>query len=223
MVVAEIIHRSDDFGVDDGLFAAIAEDLQTKGYSIKPSALPPELAGALGRKVAEMTPGQFERAGIGRDVEHRHNNFVRSDEICWVNGDSEAGEHWLRWAGRLQTYLNRRLFLGLFSFESHFAHYAPGDFYRRHMDAFRGEANRKLTVISYLNSDWLPEHGGELVLYCDAEDTTGVRVKPGFGTLVVFLSEEFPHEVLPAARDRYSIVGWFRVNSSSSDRTDPPC
>lgn len=35
------------------------------------------------------------------------------------------------------------------------------------------------------------------------------------GTLVVFLSEEFEHEVLPAKRDRYSIAGWFRVNPSA--------
>jgi SM-20-related protein len=40
--------------------------------------------------------------------------------------------------------------------------------------------------------------------------------------LVVFLSEEFPHEVLPTATDRYSIAGWFRVNTSSAERVDPP-
>jgi len=32
--------------------------------------------------------------------------------------------------------------------------------------------------------------------------------------LVIFLSEEFPHEVLPANTHRYSIAGWFRVNNS---------
>ena len=30
------------------------------------------------------------------------------------------------------------------------------------------------------------------------------------GTLVVFLSADVPHEVLPATRDRLSLTGWFR-------------
>jgi len=47
-------------------------------------------------------------------------------------------------------------------------------------------------------------------------------VLPQLGTLVVFLSEEFPHEVLAAQRDRYSIAGWFRVNSSTAQQIDPP-
>jgi SM-20-related protein len=36
------------------------------------------------------------------------------------------------------------------------------------------------------------------------------------------LSEDFPHGVLPAQRDRYSIAGWFRLNTSLFDRIDPP-
>jgi hypothetical protein len=33
------------------------------------------------------------------------------------------------------------------------------------------------------------------------------------GTLVVFLSDRFPHEVLPARRERLSLAGWFRRRS----------
>jgi len=40
--------------------------------------------------------------------------------------------------------------------------------------------------------------------------------------LVVFLSEEFPHEVLKAKRSRFSVAGWFRVNTSNAERADPP-
>lgn len=39
---------------------------------------------------------------------------------------------------------------------------------------------------------------------------------------MLFLSEEFPHEVLPASRERYSIAGWFRVNGNGAGRVDPP-
>jgi len=122
----------------------------------------------------------------------------------------------------MQLYINRRLFLGLFSFESHFSHYAAGDFYKRHYDAFKGQANRVLSMVVYLNSDWTQEDGGELVLYTDSRDVEGITVTPSFGTVVVFLSEDFPHEVLTTHRDRYSIAGWFRINSSTNERVDPP-
>jgi SM-20-related protein len=42
------------------------------------------------------------------------------------------------------------------------------------------------------------------------------------GTLVVFLSDRFPHEVRQASRLRYSIAGWFRVNASLGSHIDPP-
>ncbi len=204
------------------LFSRIGEDLLQKGYSINPAALPPGLAEALLQHLHSMSLRRFEPAGIGREQDQTLDSSVRRDEICWITGESAAGRQWLAWTAQLQRYLNRRLFLGLFSFESHFAHYPPGAYYRRHFDAFRGEANRVLSVVAYLNPLWLPEDGGELVLYLDGEDGSAVKVDPACGTLVVFLSEEYPHEVLPARRDRYSVAGWFRVNSSTAERVDPP-
>ncbi len=207
---------------EETLFARIAGDIRAQGYSINPLALPPELALPLAGHVQALAPAQFARAGTGRQQDHGLNDFVRRDEICWIDGESSAGAAWLGWAERLRCFLNRELLLGLFSFESHFAHYGPGDFYRRHLDAFRGEANRMLSLVAYLNSSWQPGEGGELVLYRSAEDSEGIRVVPAMGSVVAFLSEEFPHEVLAAERDRYSIAGWFRLNSSVAGRIDPP-
>lgn len=52
-----------------------------------------------------------------------------------------------------------------------------------------------------------------LAIYSENEDTAALAViPPEAGTLVLFLSEDVPHEVLPAYADRYSIAGWFRVN-----------
>lgn len=200
------------------LFDVIAQDISTQGYSVHPNALPPDLAKRL-QQQARAT--EFSKAGVGRKLDRALNSNVRSDEICWINTDTEAGADWLNWAEALQTHLNQRLFLGLFSFESHFAHYAEGDFYKKHLDAFKGEANRVLSLVVYLNADWQPDDGGELVIYNENGEKLR-RVSPDLGTVVVFLSEEFPHEVLPAQRDRYSIAGWFRVNTSSAGRVDPP-
>lgn len=209
------------------LFEAIAGDIATKGYSIRPNALPKYLSNLLLEHLQDMPNEKFKRAGIGRANEHTLNNFVRKDEICWITGNTHAGKNWLNWTESIQVFLNRRLFLGLFSFESHFAHYKKGDFYKKHKDAFKGEGNRVLSVVIYLNKAWQLEDGGELVIYHNAElypalNDELIKVTPSFGTIVVFLSEEFPHEVLPAKRDRFSIAGWFRLNNSIANNIDPP-
>ncbi len=211
-----------DNTIDETLFAHIARDLTEQGYSVRHAALPESLSNALFTYQQEMNAEKFIDAGIGRGDDYLLNEFVRTDEICWITGESVTGRDWLNWAGQLQVDLNRRLFLGLFSFESHFAHYRPGDYYKRHYDAFRGEANRVLSLVVYLNPSWNTADAGELVLYKDEQDRVGTKVTPLMGTVVTFLSEEFPHEVLPANRDRYSIAGWFRVNTSVTDRVDPP-
>lgn len=203
------------------LFATIAAGLRAEGYSIVPGALAPSLAEGLLQRLRALPPGQFTSAGVGREQGQTHNPGVRRDKTCWISRDSAAERQWLEWAGSLQAVLNRELLLGLFSFESHFAHYGEGDFYRRHRDAFRGESNRVLSLVAYLNHDWQPGEGGELLIYPEGEPDP-IRVPPAFGTVAVFLSEEFEHEVLPAQRDRYSIAGWFGVNSSSGRRADPP-
>jgi SM-20-related protein len=47
-------------------------------------------------------------------------------------------------------------------------------------------------------------------------------VTPELGTVVLFLSEEIPHEVLPAHRNRLGVAGWFRVNTSAAiEKVDP--
>lgn len=207
----------------DVLIDRIAGDLRAHGFSHVPAALPEPLWQALRAEVATAPAGQLKAASVGRFNARVANSEVRRDAILWIEGASDAQRAWMAFASRLQVELNRRLLLGLFSFESHFAHYAPGAFYKRHLDAFRGQANRRLSVVAYLNEAWSPEDGGRLVLYDPEHDeTTLAEIQPEGGSLVVFLSEEFPHEVLPASKDRFSIAGWFRVNSSNSGRVDPP-
>lgn len=217
---------------EEYLFARIAEDLLANSWSVIPAALPSVLSAALQQQIQSTGVTDFSPAGIGRGTDHAIVAQVRRDEILWIEGATEAEREWLDWSGRLQSYLNRRLFLGLFSFESHFAHYGPGAFYRKHLDAFKAQAshdaaegdgtNRVVSLVAYLNGEWQPEDGGELVLYAADGNTEVGRVTPALGTMVVFLSEDIPHEVLPARRDRFSIAGWYRVNQMRHGRTDPP-
>lgn len=222
MVALTQLETNGGDSTDETLFALITDDIERQGYSIRHCALPDRIATLLFQQQQSLHEANYVAAGIGRGDDYVKTEFVRTDEICWINGDSDAGRHWLDWTSGLQKFLNRRLFLGLFSFESHFAHYPPGAYYKRHYDAFRGEANRVLSVVTYLNPGWNSNDGGELVLYTDETDREGIKVVPLFGTIVVFLSEDFPHEVLPANTDRYSIAGWFRVNTSINNNIDPP-
>lgn len=204
------------------LYEQIALGLERDGYVVLPAALPEAVADSLLDYLAEQEKADFHRAAIGRGNEEMHNSFVRRDRIRWIEETEPGSQLWLRWAHDLRVYLNRRLFLGLFSFESHFSFYQAGDFYRKHLDAFRGESNRVLSLVTYLNRGWQSDQGGELVLFKPDGEEELLMVQPGFATLVLFLSEEFPHEVRPTNRDRFAVAGWFRVNGSINEQIDPP-
>jgi len=198
---------------------SLARGLEEHGFAVQPGGLPLDVADTLTGYAAKVGPGEFRPAAVGRGAEQQRNRFVRRDLIHWMDDRDPALARWRDWTESLRVQLNRQLFLGLFSFESQLAHYRPGDFYRTHVDAFKGEANRVVSLVCYLNEDWKDGDGGELVLYTEPGP---VIVQPLYRTVVLFLSEEVPHEVKPAMRDRYSLAGWFRLNSSSQDRIDPP-
>ncbi len=195
-------------------FLDIASAVYEKGYCVLEDALPIPLLTALQSHLQNESDLEFKAAGVGRGLEHVREELIRQDQIAWIEGESAAEQQWLDWAALLKVSLNQQLFLGLFAFESHFAHYRIGQFYKRHHDAFRGQANRVLSIVTYLNKDWQDSEGGELIIYSEDGATIAERVYPRAGTVVVFLSEAFAHEVLPSTRDRYSIAGWFRVNQA---------
>ncbi|MBL6746223.1 MAG: 2OG-Fe(II) oxygenase [Pseudomonadales bacterium] len=208
---------------EDDLFEHIAHGIEERGYAHLPGALPSAIADSLVEYVAQLEGYAFHRAATGRKQHQIHNQFVRRDRIHWIAESHPASAQWIAWSQRLRAYLNRRLFLGLFSFESHFSHYQAGDFYRKHVDAFKGESNRILSLVAYLNRGWEPDQGGELVIYSPEDESELFKVTPTFATLVLFLSEEFSHEVLPTTRDRFAVAGWYRLNNSINDNIDPPC
>lgn len=189
----------------------ICNDIYALGYSIQENALPEPIAQTLWTQVQQRSLDHFKRAGFGRQQQFQLDENIRSDDICWIQADDPSYAAWLNWITQLQNHLNRRLFLGLKNFESHLAHYKPGAFYQKHLDAFKGQSNRVLSVVAYLNPDWQVNDGGELLLYVGSEKKNSLSVLPNWGSMVVFLSEEFPHEVSPARRDRYSVAGWFRA------------
>lgn len=195
-------------------FATLAQDIAVKGYSVQENVLPLVLGDLICAALqSEAVASSFKRAGVGRLADFHVNELVRTDVISWIDGETEAGAAWLAWIAAMQGFLNEQLYLGLRSFESHYAHYGKGDFYLTHRDAFKGEDNRRLSIVVYFNRDWTADDAGELILYTGtAGMDVRVSVPPKLGTLVAFLSEDIPHEVLATNSSRYSIAGWFRVN-----------
>ena len=204
----------------------IATALADSGYCIIENIFPEALLHSLLQHFRSLDEAAFSSAGIGKDQDYQLNRAIRSDRICWLEEKSEAGNSitrpYFEWAEQLRLGLNRRLFLGLFDYECHYAYYPEGACYRRHLDAFRGDNSRRVSSIVYLNPHWQPGDGGELLLYSPDNNRLLETITPTFGKLVLFLSEDFPHEVLPVTRPRYSLTGWFRINQSDSSSLNPP-
>ena len=190
----------------------IVTGLYTAGHVVMEHVFSDDYLTCLLKELLERKPNAFSSAGIGRDTDFQKNQFIRNDRIHWLQGQERFLSDYQRWTESLRLAVNRRLFLGLYEYECMFAHYPAGAFYKRHLDAFKQGVNRRLSTVLYLNPQWGAQDGGELIMYApDSEDVIH-RVLPAMGTMVFFLSEEFPHEVLPAQRSRYSLTGWFRVN-----------
>ncbi|KAA0950641.1 MULTISPECIES: 2OG-Fe(II) oxygenase [unclassified Pseudomonas] len=195
---------------DHPLLLRIVDDLAVKGWSQQniflPEALTLELAAECHKRAAE---GELAPAAVGRGPFQEIREGIRGDHIQWLEaGQVAACDNYLDLMDSLRVAMNRGLFLGLEDFESHFALYPPGAFYLRHIDRFRDDDRRMVSAVIYLNNAWLPEHGGQLRMYLD--EGLEHDVVPIGGCLVVFLSGEVPHEVLPATRERLSLTGWFR-------------
>ena len=199
----------------------LLDNLVEHGWFEWPNAVSDSLCEALLAEVETYDEeGALQRAGVGRGELHQLNRDVRRDQIKWLNSRTAAQVQYLAQMAELQMQLNRALFLGLFEYESHFALYKKGDFYKKHLDSFRGNANRMVTTVLYLNPNWQPDWGGELVIYNEDSSQTLATVLPEMGKLVVFMSEQIPHEVLPTLHPRVSVAGWFRLNNSIAGNID---
>lgn len=153
----------------------------------------------------------MQKAGIGRGNDLVRDRSVRRDRIAWLQGITAPQAALFEFFEGIRVGLNQRLFLGLKRFETHYATYHPGDFYRRHLDSFQGRASRVVSLVLYLNEGWRPEDGGALQVFNrDSEHEVCGTVVPEMGRVAVFMSEEVPHEVLPANRTRHSLACWFR-------------
>ena len=112
--------------------------------------------------------------------------------------------------------------------ETLYARYPEGGFYKRHSDSHEPglgikprDTERYLSYILYLNDRPFKESdGGVLRMYGNEKLPwkNHIDVNPVPGTLLLFYSQGFQHEVLVTNVKRCAVVGWFRVRQS--DQSD---
>jgi SM-20-related protein len=151
-------------------------------------------------------------AGTGGKSNLTHNALVRSDVIYWLdrNHDDQHENSFFDLMDQFIAHLNETCYTGITSYEFHYTMYAPGTFYKKHIDQFKDNDSRKYSMIIYLNEDWQPADGGELCVYhADKQE----RISPTGGKTVFFKSGELPHEVLVTHKPRMSITGWLKSDT----------
>lgn len=192
------------------VFGRIVDCVADRGWSVTPDFLPrPATAALLEEEKRLWKLGAFKAAAIGRGPEQVLKPEIRSDRIAWLDPAelTPATDAYCDVLKVLRDRLNGELYLGLRSFEGHFAAYPPGSFYKRHLDQHRNTPHRIVSCILYLNEGWLPSDGGHLRIY---ENERCFDIAPEAGTFVCFRSDLIEHEVLPTNRTRFSITGWLR-------------
>ena len=190
----------------------IVEAIAATGCYVGASVIDAVLVRALRSRVGQLRRShQLLAAQVGRAHGRTATTAMRGDSIAWLDQDALAPAELAAMTviDSLRGALNAALFLGAMDTECHYARYPRGAGYRTHIDRFSDHDRRVVSFVFYLNNRWREQHGGELLIH--HQDTgTAQRVLPRSGTMVAFLSDRFPHEVMPATRPRLALTGWMR-------------
>jgi hypothetical protein len=241
------------------LAPAIARGLSTEGYYTSVGILPMDMIALIRNQAVELRKqGRFEQSWSERIV--GDGSVQRFDKegvfACEPDGqDYDVAPDMIVYMSVLLQTLPMALnhafdvessqqvsnpSLSNSSFNAKLAVTLPGgSTYPLHIDNPQGLAvhdTRKLTCILYLNPEYQADRGdgGELRLWleADGENIRKVDLTPEGGRMVLFWSDEIPHEVLPTAPefvggttmdltvdnplDRYALTLWIPTDDIST-------
>lgn len=202
--------------VENSLYEQIISDIGTQRFSIVEDFFTSDEVLLLRQSLMEKyEEDAFKKAAIGNRFEETIEKSIRGDVILWMDESkvNTAESLFFNKIGDLVSYLNKTCFMGILQKEFHYAIYPKNTFYKRHIDTFQNDDRRKLSFVCYLNEDgWLPENGGELVLYLNKNGEEVEKVIYPFpGRVVIFESQIIEHEVKPVHTKRFSITGWLKT------------
>ena len=198
---------------------SVINNLANCGYVVVDDFLPANIVENLNKLAKDhYAQNNMQAAKVG-SKNKLQNNAIRGDSIVWLDENNENNQNndiqvYFEKMHELKKAFNEYLFLNVHEIEAHFACYPVGSFYQKHLDQFSqvsGNQTRQLSSVLYLNKDWQASNGGELRLY--SKDNEFIDILPNAGRLVLFLSAQFWHEVLPAKVERLSLTGWFRTRN----------
>jgi SM-20-related protein len=191
--------------------ALIASYIENK-VGIAENFLSDELANNLKENLYKLNEKDLLiAAGTGNSQVIAYDSAVRSDSIYWLDKkhNNPFENAFFEQIEAFIIYLNESCFTGITGYEFHYSLYEKGDFYLPHYDQFHSNPSRKYSMISYLNSNWKPEDGGEL---CIHQGNNNQKISPTQGKTVFFKSDELLHEVLVTQNTRMSITGWLKCD-----------
>ncbi|MFB9056695.1 2OG-Fe(II) oxygenase [Mariniflexile ostreae] len=202
--------------VENEVYEQMISDIGRQKFSIIDNFFTSEEVEQLRRSLLQKHEDDaFKKAAIGNRLNETIVKAIRGDVILWIDERKADVDEKLFFVkiNDLVRYLNRTCFLGILNKEFHYALYPEGTFYKRHVDTFQNDDRRKLSFVCYLNeAGWLPENGGELVLYLNESGKAVEKViYPLPGRVVVFESQVIEHEVMPVRKARLSITGWLKT------------
>jgi len=187
------------------------ESLEKNHYCVIENFVPRETCDSLLTVQRERQDKfKFENAKIGTFHQSQQKEKIRNSQISWIDFSKEKPK--LRcyedYLNELKNDINKNFYLSLKRFESQFATYPIGGFYKKHLDQFKTNTHRQVTAILYLNDVF---NGGQLIIY-DKDDKQKIAqtIQPKKGTLAIFFSKTVYHEVLSCLEKRHSITTWFR-------------
>ncbi len=192
-------------------FDLLIDSYLSDHIGIAPSFLTQKLSAGLQQNILQLQKDELmTAAGIGNNEIKDANQQMRSDKIYWLDKkhDNAFENEFLQHAENFIERLNNTCYAGINAYEFHYAVYEEGSFYKRHKDQFKNNDNRKFSLITYLNEDWLATDGGQLQVY---QNDTMQQIQPRSQTAVLFKSDETEHEVIQANRSRMSITGWLKT------------
>ncbi|WP_291100051.1 MULTISPECIES: 2OG-Fe(II) oxygenase [unclassified Empedobacter] len=202
------------------IYEKIIDDLSNQKYSISDFFFSTEETKQLREAIIRKENiTDFHQAAVGSSVNEQIVKSIRGDKIRWIDEENktETEEIFFSKINDFIDYLNLTCYMGIEESEFHYAIYPEGTFYQKHVDAFKNDDRRTLSIVLYLNDEeWKDEFGGQLTLYLADENKVEkeLDILPLAGRLAVFDSKTIPHEVKTVNRPRYSITGWLKTRGN---------
>jgi SM-20-related protein len=224
------------------------EKLDTQGFVIKDGFLKDAaLLQSIRDEVEQMKEtGGLKLAGMNQGQEQWRDKNIRGDLHAWVNDIERVSLQLpnlgslLRKMDSIRVEMNEVCGFDSPKCQTQVACYpGEGARYVRHLDAFIGGANRRITVLFCtltilkifnfaqercidvsmidLNENWKKEDDGCLRAFLPKtptlpggeDDEESFDIEPIADRILIFQSRTIEHEVLPSHAQRFSITTWF--------------